>query len=91
MSDVETKIKAVIEQVRPYLEAEGGSLAFESFDGGVVHLLMRGPDSRCASQMVLEKLAVERRLLSEFNEVERVEISAGLVPIPEIVTEEPEA
>jgi len=81
VSATESKVNAILDQLRPYVEAEGGTITLDRIDGPVVRLHMRGPDSRCSSLLVFQKLAVERRIVSELNEIERVEISAGLAPV----------
>lgn len=72
---MQEKVKAVIEQIRPLLQADGGDLELVSVDEttGVVKVALQGRCGGCpASQMTL-KAVVERKIMQEVPGVTAVE------------------
>lgn len=69
---MEEKVSAVLDEIRPLLQADGGDIQLVSVEDGVVKVrcTARAPDAR--HQMTL-KMAVERRLKAAVPEVHRVE------------------
>ena len=70
--EVVTKIKAVIEKVRPYLQNDGGDVEFKRYENGVVYVKLVGACSNCPmAQMTLQD-GIENALISEVPEVIKV-------------------
>lgn len=67
------RVSAVIDQIRPYIQSDGGDIELVNVDDqGVVQVRLRGACVGCpASQMTL-KLGVERNLQEKVPEVTEV-------------------
>ena len=74
------KVEAVINEVRPLLQADGGDIELVAIEGGVVKVRLRGACAGCPGAQMTLKMAVERRLKAQVPEVERVESVAGATP-----------
>jgi Fe-S cluster biogenesis protein NfuA len=67
------RILAVLDEIRPTLQADGGDIEFIDFNEGVVLVRLRGACGSCPMSMVTLKQGVEARLKSRIPEVLRVE------------------
>jgi Fe-S cluster biogenesis protein NfuA len=66
------KVKEVIEEVRPYLQNDGGDVEFRRYENGVVYVKLVGACSNCPmAQMTLQD-GIENAILSEVPEVIKV-------------------
>ncbi len=72
MVDIE-KVKKVLEEIRPALQADGGDIDFVGIDNNVVKVKLLGACGSCPSSLVTLKMGVEARLKEEIPEVECVE------------------
>ncbi len=72
MIDTE-KVKQVLEEIRPALQADGGDIDFVGIDNNVVKVKLMGACGTCPSALVTLKMGVEARLKEEIPEVECVE------------------
>ncbi|XP_076956105.1 nifU-like protein 2, chloroplastic [Bidens hawaiensis] len=70
-------IEKVLDEVRPYLIADGGNVALHEIDGNVVRLKLQGACGSCPSSVTTMKLGIERRLMEKIPEIVAVE------PIPD--------
>ena len=74
--DVVRQIKEILDtRIRPAVAADGGDIEFDSFDGGVVYLRMRGACAGCPSSTATLKMGIENLLkhfVPEVNEVQAV-------------------
>jgi Fe-S cluster biogenesis protein NfuA len=74
--ELESKVKNVLEQIRPYLQADGGDVEFlEMTDDNVVNIRLLGMCGNCPhSQMTLKNgiEAAVKRVLPEIKSVESV-------------------
>ncbi|MCE7887945.1 MAG: NifU family protein [Alphaproteobacteria bacterium PRO2] len=70
------QIKELIEtRVRPAVMMDGGDIVFDSFDGGVVYLRLRGACAGCPSSTMTLKSGIEnmlRHYVPEVTEVRQV-------------------
>jgi len=76
MSEVKTKeeqVKTVIEEIRPYIQADGGDLEFVSLEGNVVNVRLRGACCGCPGARMTLKMGVEERIREVVPEIEAVE------------------
>ena len=73
-SEVVAHIQRILdEDVRPYVEADGGEIAFAGYRDGVVQVILRGACAGCPSSTVTLKLGIEARLKEEIPAVVAVE------------------
>ncbi|KAK1417692.1 hypothetical protein QVD17_26826 [Tagetes erecta] len=70
-------IERVLDEVRPYLIADGGNVALHEIDGNVVRLKLQGACGSCPSAVTTMKLGIERRLMEKIPEIVAVE------PVPD--------
>jgi Fe-S cluster biogenesis protein NfuA len=67
------KIQAVIDELRPMLQADGGDVELVDYADGVVKVRLVGACSGCPMSTMTLKRGIERRLKSEVPEVDHVE------------------
>ncbi len=60
--DTYTKIEAVLEEIRPMLELDGGGVEIESFENGDLTLHLLGACSGCPMSSMTFGVVVESRL-----------------------------
>lgn len=72
----EERVKAILEQIRPYLQQDGGDLEYVAFEDGVVSLRLQGACSSCPSSLMTLKMGIENALKQQVAEVKEV------VPVP---------
>lgn len=68
----EEKIKNIIDDIRPYLIADGGNLEFVKYEDGIVYIKMLGACSHCAMIDFTLKDGIETMLINEIPEVKSV-------------------
>ena len=72
--EVINKIKDVLDEyIKPAVEMDGGAITFDSFDDGVVKVLLQGSCSGCPSSTITLKAGIESLLKRAIPEVESVE------------------
>lgn len=77
-SDIEENIKAVLaEYIRPAVEQDGGAIHFDSFEDGVVKVVLQGACSGCPSSTLTLKAGIENLLKRMVPEVTQVEAING--------------
>jgi Fe-S cluster biogenesis protein NfuA len=79
---LEHRVRAALDEVRPYLELHGGNVELLSVDDGVARLALEGSCNGCPSSAVTLKLAIEEAIHKAAPDVERIEAD-GAVPAPE--------
>jgi len=76
--EVVTEIKKLIDQeIRPAVAGDGGDITFESFEDGVVKLLLKGSCSGCPSSTITLKNGIEALLMRMVPQVKSVEAVNG--------------
>lgn len=77
-AELENKVKNVIDQIRPYLQADGGDIRFlELTDENVVNVELQGSCGSCPFSRMTLKNGVEeavKRALPEIQSVEAVNL-----------------
>lgn len=74
MSDLHERVKSVIDELRPLLQADGGDIELvEVQDDGVVKVQLKGACHGCPGAMQTLKYGVEQRLKQTIPEVTSVE------------------
>lgn len=72
--ELENKVKKVIDQLRPYLQADGGDLKFvEVTDENVVKVELRGACGSCPYSLMTLKDGLERAMKEQVPEITSVE------------------
>ena len=75
-SETVQQIKKLLEtRVRPAVAMDGGDIQFESFEDGIVTLLMKGACSGCPSSTATLKMGIENMLRHYIPEVQEVRAS----------------
>ncbi len=68
------KIESVIDQIRPYLEADGGNIKFvELTDDNIVYVELLGACKGCPMSMMTLKSGVENAIKKAIPEIKSVE------------------
>jgi len=68
------KVNNVIDQIRPYLQADGGNIAFVSLtDDNVVNVELQGACAGCPMSMMTLKGGVEAAMRKAIPEIKSVE------------------
>lgn len=71
--EVVRRIRALLDdEVRPYVERDGGEVVFIGFSDGEVQVSLRGACAGCPSSSITLKLAIEGRLKEAIPEVSSV-------------------
>lgn len=68
-------VESVLDEMRPYLMADGGNVELVELDGPVVKLRLQGACGSCPSSAMTLRMGIERRLrefIPEILEVEQV-------------------
>ena len=73
-TNLENRVKEVIEKIRPYLQEDGGDVAFvEMTDEKVVYVELQGHCGSCPHAMMTLKQGVEAAVKEVFPEIVSVE------------------
>jgi Fe-S cluster biogenesis protein NfuA len=67
------QVEAVINEIRPLLQADGGDIELVAIEENVVKVKLRGACAGCPGAAMTLKNAVERRLKAKVPSIERVE------------------
>ena len=75
MDTLRTEIDAVLESIRPAIQADGGDVEFVSFDkeSGVVQLRLLGACESCPISMRTLKEGIEKRMRQQVAAVTEVQ------------------
>ncbi|ASC74065.1 Putative nitrogen fixation protein YutI [Halomicronema hongdechloris C2206] len=68
-------VEKVLDEMRPYLLADGGNVELMELDGPVVKLRLQGACGSCPSSAMTLRMGIERRLrefIPEIAEVQQV-------------------
>ena len=72
---MEEKVKALIEEIRPYIQSHGGDVEFMSLEGNIVKLKLLGACHSCPGAVMTLRNGIEsqlRELIDPALVVERV-------------------
>lgn len=69
----EANVEAVLDEVRPYLMADGGNVELVEIDGPIVRLRLQGACGSCPSSAATMTMGVKRRLLEAIPDISDVE------------------
>ena len=66
-------VEQVLDEMRPYLMADGGNVELVEIDGPIVKLRLQGACGTCPSSTMTLKMGIERRLKEFIPEISEVE------------------
>ncbi|WP_013323367.1 NifU family protein [Gloeothece verrucosa] len=66
-------VETVLDEMRPYLMADGGNVELVEIDGPIVKLRLQGACGSCPSSTMTLKMGIERRLREYIPEIVEVE------------------
>jgi Fe-S cluster biogenesis protein NfuA len=66
-------VEQVLDEMRPYLMADGGNVELVEIDGPIVKLRLQGACGSCPSSTMTLKMGIERRLREIIPEIAEVE------------------
>jgi Fe-S cluster biogenesis protein NfuA len=69
---MEDKIKEVIENIRPYLNMEGGDIEFIKYEDDYVYIKLTGACQNCAYQDITVYDGIEEMIKDEIPEIKGV-------------------
>jgi len=78
-------VDMVLDEMRPYLMADGGNVAVREIEGGIVKLELQGACGSCPSSTMTLKMGLERGLKEKIPEIISVE---QIAPDGPVLTEE---
>ncbi len=71
----EPNVEKILDELRPYLLADGGNVELVELDGPIVKLRLNGACSSCPSSAMTLRMGIERRLrefIPEIAEIQQV-------------------
>ncbi len=66
-------VETVLDELRPYLMADGGNVELVEIEGPIVKLRLQGACGSCPSSTMTLKMGIERRLREKIPEIVEVE------------------
>jgi Fe-S cluster biogenesis protein NfuA len=66
-------VETVLDELRPYLMADGGNVEVVELDGPIVRLRLQGACGSCPSSTMTLKMGIERRLREKIPEIAEVQ------------------
>ncbi|GJM87871.1 hypothetical protein PR202_ga03868 [Eleusine coracana subsp. coracana] len=66
-------VELVLDEVRPYLMADGGNVALYEIDRNVVRLVLQGACGSCPSSVTTMKMGIKQRLMEKIPDIVAVE------------------
>lgn len=66
-------VETVLDELRPYLMADGGNVELVDIEGPIVKLRLQGACGSCPSSAMTLKMGIERRLREKIPEIAEVE------------------
>ena len=72
MYTIEDQIKDTLEKIRPFIQRDGGDIAFHSFENGIVYVTLIGACAGCPMAASTLEDGIETALVNEIPEVIKV-------------------
>ncbi|MGC2423037.1 MAG: NifU family protein [Nitrospirota bacterium] len=66
------KVEAILDKIRPHLQADGGNVELVGVEGSVVKVRLVGACGSCPMSQMTLKMGVERAIKEELPEVTEV-------------------
>ena len=71
-NEIELKIIALIDKIRPFLISDGGNLEYIKFEDGIVYVRLTGACKHCSMIDITLKDGIEEMIVNEIPEVKEV-------------------
>jgi Fe-S cluster biogenesis protein NfuA len=71
-SEAERKILEVLEEIRPFVQGDGGDIIYAGFEDGVVRVVLQGSCAGCPSSTATLRHGIEARLKERVPEVKEL-------------------
>jgi len=71
-NEIELKIIALIDKIRPFLISDGGNLEYIKFEDGIVYVRLTGACKDCSMIDITLKDGIEEMIINEIPEVKEV-------------------
>lgn len=71
-NNIEMKIRAVIDKIRPFLVSDGGNLEFVEYKNNIVYVRLMGACEDCSMMDITLKDGIEELIVNEVPEVKEV-------------------
>ena len=71
-NEIELKIIALIDKIRPFLISDGGNLEYIKFEEGIVYVRLTGACKDCSMIDITLKDGIEEMIVNEIPEVKEV-------------------
>ena len=68
----EQKIRAILEEIRPYLQRDGGDCEFVAYENKLVKLKLHGACGTCPSSLMTLRMGIENALREQVPDVQGV-------------------
>ena len=65
-------VEKVLDELRPFLMADGGNVEVEELDGPIVKVRLQGACGSCPSSTMTLKMGIERKMRESIPEVSEV-------------------
>jgi len=72
-SDLHSRVEGVLDQIRPYVQQDGGDLELIDIVDGIVQIRLAGSCVGCMYSMMTLQAGVERMLKEQVPEIKAVE------------------
>lgn len=76
-------VEKVLDELRPYLQKDGGDCKVLELEGPILKLEMQGSCSSCSSSAITVKMGIERTMLARIPEIHEVEAIMPGAKIPD--------
>lgn len=70
--EIINKIKSIIEELKPFLISDGGTLEYIDFKDGIVYVKLGGACAGCSFLDITLKDGIEQMIMNEIPEVKEV-------------------
>ncbi|MCC6547029.1 NifU family protein [Candidatus Sumerlaeota bacterium] len=74
-AETETRVKEILERLRPYLQSDGGDVAFNRIENDILYIELHGACVGCSSSLMTLKMGIERQITEELPEIKAVEMA----------------
>ena len=73
-ADIENRINAVLDKIRPFLIQDGGDVRLDKISSeGIVELKLLGACNTCPLRPMTLRAGIERAIMHEIPEIKRIE------------------
>jgi Fe-S cluster biogenesis protein NfuA/nitrite reductase/ring-hydroxylating ferredoxin subunit len=79
--ELETRVRAALDGIRPYMESHGGNVELLGIDDGVARLRLEGSCNGCSASQATLELAIERALEEQAPDLLGIDVE-GVVEAP---------